>query len=361
MSPDRLIDVLERTPEQFDFFQAVWLLEQHSLSPGDGEGEADHADDGLGRIRFRAAASLSFPQSEVSALQRSADLRTDISVPFLGLTGPCGALPEHYTAFLLERGHPRHGDHAMREFFDLFNDRAVRMYYLAWRKHRICEEYQRTAAAADGRVDRFSEALYSIVGLGTAALRRLLPFDPELVLYFGGLFADTCRTASGLEQVLSRILHLPVRLEQFCGRWLNLPLQVQSALPSSAVPLGCNLLLGENVVAGQRVWDEQSQFRVQLGPVRAKDFRSLLPGGRLLEFIADFIRFYAGPELDFEVQILLETSEIPWPVLGSPRPGEENNSGWMPLRCGQSIWLGAQLKTGIVDDPVFRFSGLPAC
>lgn len=29
MSTDRLIDMLELAPEQFDFFQAVYLLEQH--------------------------------------------------------------------------------------------------------------------------------------------------------------------------------------------------------------------------------------------------------------------------------------------------------------------------------------------
>lgn len=279
----------------------------------------------------------------------------------MGLTGPTGVLPEHYTSLLLERGHQRYGDHAMRDFFDVFNDRAVRMYYLAWRKHRVCEEYRRAGWAQDGRIDRFSEILYSVTGLGSDVLRRVLPFDPELVLYFGGRFADTCRTACGLENMLTSILEFPVQVVQFCGRWLNLPLRVQSALPSVAQPLGQNLKLGENAVVGQRAWEEQSLFQVRLGPVNSDLFSQLLPQQGLLEFIAEFIRFYTGPSLDFEIRILLSTSEIPPPVLRSLPRSAEDSVDSVPLRCGQSIWIGKSLISGSVEDPVFRFSGLPEC
>ncbi|MEI7699704.1 MAG: type VI secretion system baseplate subunit TssG [Planctomycetia bacterium] len=359
MSSDSLMDALRRIPEQFDFFQAVWLLEQAAGSAVGGNPSTDAQDVAGGHVRFRAQPSLAYPPGEVAGLQQSGSGPVELFVSFLGLTGPAGILPEHYTSLLLEREHPHHADHAMREFFDLFNDRAVRMYYLAWRKHRISEEYQRVRQTPDARLDRFSEALFAITGLGSRSLRQVLPFDPELVLYFGGLFADACRTACGLQQMLATVLQLPVDIQEFRGRWLDLPTEVQSQLPSVARPLGRNLELGTNAVCGARTWEEQSLFRVRLGPVSREQFGRLLPGEGLIEFAADFIRFYAGPSLDFELQILLPSEKISPPVLGLGEDSMDDNAHTIPLRCGYSIWLGVTTPRTIADDAVFRFSGLP--
>src|SRR5262245_50912462 len=80
----------------FDFFQAVRLLER--LDPNRkpvGRTSAPRAE----AVRFKAHLSLSFPPSSIYNLDPpSSPLPVPaLTVAFLGLTGPSGALPRHYT------------------------------------------------------------------------------------------------------------------------------------------------------------------------------------------------------------------------------------------------------------------------
>src|SRR5260370_13352011 len=77
---------------RFDFFQAARLLE--SVSPertpvGSGTRPGEEA------VRFRAHISLGFPPSAIHALERPAEDGgpAQMSVAFMGLTGPLGVLP----------------------------------------------------------------------------------------------------------------------------------------------------------------------------------------------------------------------------------------------------------------------------
>ena len=104
---------------EFDFFQAVRILEQRQRErerESRGAGEPDQAPvegHGVGRdhqpsseaVRFRALPSLSFPAAPISEVRAAPDasavkpgsLPPEMVVTFLGLTGPSGALPRHYT------------------------------------------------------------------------------------------------------------------------------------------------------------------------------------------------------------------------------------------------------------------------
>ena len=108
----------------FDFFQAVRLLQR--MEPGRvrvGRGGPPQAE----AVRFRARISLSFPPSSIYELRRPT---TSLPIPvmvqaFMGLTGPSGVLPRHYTELLykIERDVRTPEKHALRDWFDLFNHR----------------------------------------------------------------------------------------------------------------------------------------------------------------------------------------------------------------------------------------------
>src|SRR5262249_46381664 len=95
-----LADRLFREPFAFDFFQAVRLLEK--LYPDRvavGRGATPNAE----VVRFRAHLSLSFPPSSIYDLTPAADPSRPpvMTAVFLGLTGPSGVLPRHYTELML--------------------------------------------------------------------------------------------------------------------------------------------------------------------------------------------------------------------------------------------------------------------
>jgi type VI secretion system protein ImpH len=377
--------VSKRTIEQhlyeegyaFDFFQAVRLLRR--LAP-------DRCSVGLSGpptkeiARFRAHPSLAFPASSVYELvPAERDRPPLLTVTFLGLTGPSGVLPRHYTEMLLrlERDLKGPEKHALRDFFDLFNHRLVSLFFRAWEKYRFWVAFERSEARLDKEAsaaepDLFPFAVFSLIGLGTSGLRgrlrvasrspaptarpeKVLASIEDLVLvYYSGLLAQRHRNAVGLAALVGDYFNLPVRVVQFRGQWLRL-------LPVDCSRLGArgaNNELGVNLVVGERVWDVQSKFRMRLGPLSYAQFLLFLPdrsaetGQAAFFLLVHLVRLYVGAELDFDVQLVLKGEEVPECRL-SPARGKAD-SGGSPARLGWNTWLISSPPPAPVGDPVFE-------
>jgi type VI secretion system protein ImpH len=292
---------------------------------------------------------------------------TAMAVAFLGLTGPSGVLPRHYTTLLIDRIQSK--DHALQDFLDLFNHRAISFFYRAWEKYRFAIGYERAnsvhraktgsmpsrgegtgrhGAATD---DLLTRCLYCLLGLGADKLRNRLEFDDEAFLFYAGHFAHRPRSAIALESILADYFELPLTIQQFVGQWLYLGESDQSSLPSPQRPEGLNMQLGINIVAGERVWGIESKFRARFGPLGYRDFCRFLPSGDALLPVCQMIRCYVGPEYDFEIQPVLKAEEVPWCCLG----GE----GDSPARLGWNTWIRSTTLHQDVSDAVFSLEGLP--
>ena len=91
---------------------------------------------------------------------------------FLGLTGPNGVLPSHYTTLLIERIRARI---SLRDFLDLFNHRTASLFYRAWQKYRFPFTYEQSCWSTAGEPDDLlTQCLYCLLGLGTGGLRGRL-------------------------------------------------------------------------------------------------------------------------------------------------------------------------------------------
>jgi type VI secretion system protein ImpH len=301
-------------PYRFRFFQAVRLLER--LFPRKAP-VGYHAVPEDEVVRFRSRLSLNFPPSEIHELRRQSPEQEDhppeMTVAFMGMTGPLGVLPVPYTELVMER--VRYKDRALWEFLDLFHHRLVSLFYRAWEKYRFPIAYERS------RSDKFTGYLFSLIGMSTEGLRNRQQFPDIALLHYSGLIAQRPRSVAALQGILSDYFQAWVQIQQFQGQWLEIDEESLTFLGRA------NFELGVNAIAGSRLWDQQSKFRVCLGPLRLAQFLAFLPSGPSYRPIHELVRFLVGMEYDFDLQLILKAEEVPACQLTS-QPGRQAMLGW---------------------------------
>ena len=358
------LDRLFKEPWRFSFFQAVRVLEADGRRTGRDprfEGRVPVGEDGdplREVVRFRVPPTLTFPPSEIVTLTRQETEEAsrpapppDMTVAFLGMTGPSGALPQHYTETLIRDIRSR--SFALRDFLDLFNHRLVSLLMRGWEKYRLTAAYEHHGA---GGADPVSGVLFSLIGFGTGSLRSRLAvdeagkarIDDEALLHYAGHLAHWPRSAAALETLLSDYFERPIRIDQFRGRWISLSDDEVSSPPSAALPEGRYCQLGVNAVAGTRVWDVQSGFRLKIGPLTYDQFLSFMPDGDELVRLAHLVRLFVGPAMSCDVQVTLRKEDVP-DLAMSPET---------PPRLGWNTWAKTEPSRHDVDDAVYSLDSL---
>ncbi len=294
---------------RFDFFQAVRLLE---MARPDRRSVGEGAEPQHEAVRFSSAVELAFPASDIAEVQFSPRPRASeyhdpdrVTVNLLGLAGALGPLPLPITELIRERDW--HGDHALREFLDIFNHRLLSLLYRVRKSHRVGFDHKQPGE------DLFSDYLFSLIGLGTGYLREQMEVEPRSLLHYAGLLAHQPRSVTGLKQILSHYFQLPIECTQFCGRWHELDDTQLTRIGHT----GQNQRLGQDaVVLGRRVWDASGAFELRVGPLSLAEFLDFLPFGSAFGPLCALTRFYVGDDFDFTIRLILKAGEIPRARLG---------------------------------------------
>jgi type VI secretion system protein ImpH len=306
---------LRSEPFRFDFFQAVRLLER--LFPERTPvGRFAHPASEV--VRFGVHNSLAFPASQIQGMDWPETGPTQMTVNFMGLTGPQGVLPNPYTTLIIER--LRASDRSSRDFLDIFNHRIISLFFRAWRKYRLDVAYER-----DER-DRFSRHLLSLVGLGTDGLQDRQSVADDSLVYYCGLLGQRPRSAQALRQILGDYFDVPVEIEQFSGRWYPLDEDTQCNLSEGTSD---SEGLGIGAVVGNEVWTQQSKVRIILGPLPLEKYRNFLPNGSCWQPLQAWVSFFSNEEWDFEVKLILEQEQVPACELGADESSGVSQLGWV--------------------------------
>lgn len=304
-------------PYRFDFFQAVRLLELiYSDCAPVGEGPEPEKEP----VRFSARVGFDFPAGEIQDLLSSSDGSAPSMVTnFLGLAGATGPLPAPLAELVLER--IRQKDTGLRDFLDIFNHRLISLMYRTRKVHRVTLSSQ---APERGPMANY---LYAFLGLGIPGLRdRMGKEVPDRVLLpYAGLLSQKPRSVAGMERLLSDHFQAPISVKQFSGVWRHIEADQWTSLGRS----GKNQSLGQTVVLGRRIWDQQGRFTLMVGPVPLKQFLDFLPDGAAYTPLCRMARFYVGQEFEFRVRLKLRPADTPVLKLGHSKLGW---TSWLPAR-----------------------------
>jgi len=313
---------LAERPHAFDFYETLRRLEC-LFDDKPRWGEALRPVDEP--VRLGQAADLAFAPAPLSSFSAAPSERPRLQVSLFGLLGPNGPMPLHLTEYVRDRVRNA-GDPTIGRFFDLINHRFLALFYRAWAQGQPHINRDRPAS------DHFSAYIGSFTGIGFETLRHRDSIPDEAKLFFSGAPVRQVRNADGLRAILRTFFRVPVEIQQFVGHWLHLATAERTYLGRAGA------YLGGGAVAGRRVWDRQHKFRIQLGPLTLEQYERFLPGGRLLRKLVDWVRFYQGFELDWDVQLRLRMPEAPPLVLGAGR------------RLGWTTWLGRRRGAADVAD-----------
>jgi type VI secretion system protein ImpH len=319
---------LETQFASYEFFAALRYAEcAHDSLPRLGK-SVRAADE---PVRLGHVPSLAFAPSMLVEAARRPDGRLWLGGVFLGLFGPNGPLPLHLTEFAHDRRH-NFRDSTLTQFLDVFHHRILSLFYRAWADAQPVVHHDRPES------DRFRTYVGAVFGLGQPSLRQRDAMPDSAKLHYAGRLAAQTRNAEGLQAMLQDFFGESTQIVEFQPEWMPLAredlLRLGGSVPSATLASGATL--------GSSVWAVQGKFRIVLGPMSFAAFERFLPGGLALEQLTAVVHNYLGHEFDWDLQLMLDRSEVP-----EIRLGQFGKLAW-------TSWVGRSGSRRHAGDVVLR-------
>lgn len=315
----------ERALARAEFFQTV-----RAIAAAAGATVGDDTRAAAEPVRFRVGEGMRHPDREVVALARpAAGGPVEVTVGHMGLTGPMGVMPDHYSDLVTERRRER--DEALAQFLNLFNHRAISHFYRAWAKYRLPVRFEEDRGRLN---DPFSRTLAALAGLARV--------DDPAMLAAAGPLSRPVRSAGSLRRVVEALFALPVTVEELRPRRIRIADADRSRVGSAARPHGAFTALSRDVVLGGTAMDAGGGFRLRLGPLDRATFEAFFDADGLRARLVEAVRFAVGGTIDFDLQLVLRAQEVPAARLCAQAP----------VRLSQAAWLLARPAARDRDDAV---------
>lgn len=323
---DAFFSALAAEPWRHDLWHVLrWLDAKHPELPP--LGRSPNAD--LEPLRVGQEPSLAFAQTQLHAFDPGKEgRRPRLSILGFGLFGPNGPLPIHLTEYARER--VLNHDDTFVQFANILHHRFTLLFYRAW------ADVQSTASLDRPGDDRFGRYSASLIHLGETSVRDRDAVADHAKLFVSGHLVRQTRNAEGLERILATFFRARVRVEQWAWQWLALAREQRTRLGAQRDAEQ----LGIGAVAGEKVPDVQSRFRIRLGPLSLAEYESHLPGGTPFAQMLAWLRNYIGFELAWDVRLVLRRAEVPRATIGGS------------VRLGWTTWLGDRRPDDDADDLV---------
>jgi type VI secretion system protein ImpH len=286
-------------------------------------------------FRLGQLPSLVFAPCEIADI----DLRREIPrirLFGLGMLGPNGPLPLHFTEIAKDRLENRK-DRTLVDFLDIFHHRFLTLFYRAWAQSQATAGLDRTGE------ERFSRYVAWLAGdeYGETGPSSL---PPHARLAASAHLIREARNPDGITTTLARFLGVPVVLREFVHHWIKIAREERNQLGSPSL----SSVLGEGVILGDCVPDCQHCFCLIIGPLDLEEYLRFLPNGRDLPVLVEWVRAFVGFEYHWKIQLDIRTESASTLQLD------------MTQRLGWTTWLGKErhekVVTGMVYEPEYYVS-----
>ena len=311
----------QQQPWRHGFLTLMRMLDAHAKdAPHIGQSQRPQQDN----FRLGQQASLAFAPREIARVVEK-NGTPHIYLFGLGMLGPNGALPIHYTEQVRERTEARR-DQTLANFLDIFHHRSFTHLYRAWA--------QSQAAAGLDRVEdeAFTNYVARLTGDEPSELRHS-PLPPHARWASAAHRVRGPRDPEGLVSSLKRFFGVPVKLDEYRLQWM--PIE-----PQDMCQLGVSnesAMLGLGAMVGEKVPDRQTRFRLTIGPLNMDAYLRLTPqgsaSGKDLPALVELVRSFIGFEYVWEVELLIQSDTAPASTLGGG------------TQLGWSTWMDQQKTT----------------
>lgn len=276
----------------------------------------------LEALRFQADADISFPKSDVRALEKNKAGQFVMTTTFLGLNGSQSPLPGYYLDNLAWGA--AQGETKLTDFLDMFAHRWTQFVYHIWRKYRYYVCFR------NGGVDAFSQRMYALVGLGSESIRSRLAINHSKMLAYAGALANPGRSPEVICSLVSHCFDLEeVTLQGWQLRKVAIVPEQQNRLGLRVMRSSNHFIeksvLGENFSIGTRVPDCGGKFLLCINNLTRDRFLSFLPNGKDFLPLTLFVAFILRDQFAWDLRLGIAPQQV-----GGMTLGNEQNSllGW---------------------------------
>jgi len=275
-------------------------------------------------ILFRAAPTMGFPASDVTAIKARAATNppswpVEMTVTFLGLYGPSSPMPAFWTEQIAQ---DQEGAANQRDFLDLFDHPLIGLL------HRISRHYQIHLQFDHALAQDLPHAIMALAGqIGGTALARAV--DWTRLLPYAGLLAHSARSADTVQRIVAGYFEVPTLIEEWVVRRVRIPEDQMFTLGNPQAGLGSGTVLGETVP------DAAGAVRIVLGPMPRDKFAAFLPDGEMRSELKALLTIVLRKPLVCFIDLLMDPDAAEGLVLGAGQLGWTTwqAGGEGPFRC----------------------------
>ena len=285
-------------------------------------------------IRYETNPALAFPKSDVCQAgieERNSENKYYIQISFMGMHGGASPLPHHYLEKIAYEYHQETGVRV--PFFNFFNHRLITLLHRAWRKYRYYIRFSQDAE------DRFSQNIFSLIGLNDAELRGDTPIPWSRLLTYVGMVTTRSRAPTMVAGIVAHCFDLErVEVKEWEQRYIDVPKVQTNRLGN------CNIRLAEDFVIGDRVLNIGSKFVVSIRGLNQNRFREFLPQGNSYMPLNRLIEFLLRDQLAYDLELGLIQEEVP-PFRLHREEGA--NLGWTAFLGKAELVREAVIRIGV--------------